>query len=109
MSWDGKMYDKYRIAHTDGTPLKGKKYFVLRLDSDNPVEAARVAAAMRAYKSSPRNCDLPEVAKGQPKLAEQAWRVFKRSHKDSHPDSYGLLCCITWLLAPAAEKEGGAK
>lgn len=45
-----KMYDKYQIRHTDGTPLKGKKYFVLRLDSDNPAEAARVAAAMRAYK-----------------------------------------------------------
>ena len=58
MSWDGKMYDKYRIEHTDGTPLKGKKYFVLRLDSDNPVEAARVAAAMRAYKGDLRNCDV---------------------------------------------------
>lgn len=45
-----KMYDKYQIRHTDGTPLKGKKYFVLRLDSDNPAEAARVAAAMCAYK-----------------------------------------------------------
>ena len=58
MSWDGKMYDKYRIEHTDGTPLKGKKYFVLRLDSDDPLEAARVAAAMRAYKGEPRNCDV---------------------------------------------------
>lgn len=52
------MYDKYRIEHTDGTPLKGKKYFVLRLDSDNPMEMARVAAAMRSYKSEPRNCDI---------------------------------------------------
>ena len=58
MSWDGTIYDKYRIEHADGTPLKGKKYFVLRLDSDNPVEAARVAAAMRAYKGEPRNCDV---------------------------------------------------
>ena len=58
MGWDGKIYDKYRIEHTDGTPLKGKKYFVLRLDSDDPAEAARVAAAMRAYKSEPRNCDV---------------------------------------------------
>lgn len=62
MSWDGKMYDKYRIEHTDGTPLKGKKYFVLRLDSDNPVEAARVAAAMRAYKGDLRNCDVGSAA-----------------------------------------------
>ena len=45
-----KMYDKYQIRHTDGTPLKGKRYFVLRLDSDDPLEAARVAAAMSAYK-----------------------------------------------------------
>lgn len=58
MSWDGKTYDKYRIEHTDGTPLKGKKYFVLRLDSDDSVEAARVVAAMRAYKCEPRNCDV---------------------------------------------------
>lgn len=52
MSWDGKICDKYRIEHTDGTPLKGKKYFVLRLDSDDSVEAARVNAAMRAYKGN---------------------------------------------------------
>lgn len=52
MSWDGKIYDKYRIEHTDGTPLKGKMYFVLRLDSDDSVEAARVNAAMRAYKGN---------------------------------------------------------
>ena len=58
MSWNGKLYNKYKIEHVDGTPLKGKKYFVLRLDSDDPVEAARVAAAMRAYKSEPRNGDI---------------------------------------------------
>ena len=62
MSWDGKTYNKYRIEHTDGTPLKGKKYFVLRLDSDDPVEAARVAAAMRAHEKEPRNCDVGSVA-----------------------------------------------
>lgn len=50
MSWDGKIFEKYKIAHADGTPLKGKKYFVLRLDSDNPEEAARVNAAMAAYR-----------------------------------------------------------
>ena len=58
MSWDGKMYNKYKIEHTDGTPLKGKKYFVLRLDSDDPIEAARVARAMRAYEGKLRNCDV---------------------------------------------------
>lgn len=45
-----KIYNKYQIRHTDGTPLKGKQYFVLRLDSDDPKEAARVSAAMTAYK-----------------------------------------------------------
>lgn len=45
-----RIFNKYQIRHTDGTPLKGKQYFVLRLDSDDPAEAARVAAAMAAYK-----------------------------------------------------------
>ena len=45
-----KMYGKYLIQHADGTPLKGKKYFVLRLDSPVKEEAMRVNAAMAAYK-----------------------------------------------------------
>ena len=45
-----RLFDKYQIRHTDGTPLKGKRYFVLRLDTDDPAGAARVAAAMSAYK-----------------------------------------------------------
>lgn len=61
-----------------------------------------------ALAKPPRNCDLPEVAEWQPTgMAKQAWRVFKRSHKDSHLDVYGLLRCINWLLAPA--KKGGEK
>lgn len=61
-----------------------------------------------ALAAQPRNCDLPEVAEWQPTgMAKQAWRVFKRSHKDSHLDVYGLLRCINWLLAPA--KKEGAK
>lgn len=67
--------------------------------------------AMDAYHAAlsapPRHCDLPEVAEGQPiDLAEQAWRVFKRSHKDSYLDAYGLLRCIGWLFAPATEQKG---
>lgn len=58
MSWDGKIYGKYRIEHTDGTPLKGKKYFVLRLDSDDPVEAAKVNAAMRAYNGEVQTSNI---------------------------------------------------
>lgn len=45
-----QMYNKYKIEHTDGTPVKGRQHFVLRLDSDDPVEAKRVAAAMAAYR-----------------------------------------------------------
>lgn len=90
MSWDGKMYDKYRIAHTDGTPLKGKKYFVLRLDSDDPVEAARVAAAMRAYKSEPRMearmAETHDTIKGL--LAEF------RGYAAGMPDSYHVT--MSW-------------
>ena len=56
-----KMYDKYQIRHTDGTPLKGKRYFVLRLDSDDPLEAARVAAAMSAYKGETPQGDAAKL------------------------------------------------
>ena len=103
MSWDGKIYDKYRIEHTDGTPLKGEKYFVLRLDSDDPVEAARVAAAMRAYKNEPRNF-------GRFETAEEAWAAYDewvesyRSKGQTPPfNEFG------WLYAPATEKGGGAE
>ena len=68
VSWDGSMYNKYKIEHTDGTPLKGKKYFVLRLDSDDPIEAARVARAMRAYEGKIRNCDVG--------TAKEQWKRF---------------------------------
>ena len=98
MSWDGKMYDKYRITHTDGTPLKGKKYFVLRLDSDDPVEAARVAAAMRAYKGEPRNCD---------KYNDEA--LASQAFMEAMPyNCYTWSCAdlIHWMLSSC--KEGGA-
>lgn len=36
-----KLHNKYQIRHTDGTPLKGRSYFVLRLDSDDAEESAR--------------------------------------------------------------------
>ena len=66
-----------------------------------------ITKCFEALAAPPRNCDLPEVAEGQPiDLAEQAWRVFKRSHKDSYLDAYGLLRCIGWLFAPATEQKG---
>ena len=84
------------MQNRDRSPISNQAYAV----------KSKIKSALAA---PPRNCDLPEVAKGHPKLVEQAWRVFKRSHKDSHLDSYGLLRCIRWLLAPATEKEGAAK
>lgn len=56
-----EIYNKYRIEHVDGTPLKGKRYFVLRLDSDDPVEAAKVDKAMRAYNGELRQCDVGTI------------------------------------------------
>ena len=47
---DWVQYEKYQLRHADGTPLKGRSYFVLRLDSDDPNEARRVEAAMAAYR-----------------------------------------------------------
>lgn len=110
MSWDGKIYDKYRIAHTDGTPLNGKKYFVLRLDSNDSVEAARVAAAMRAYKSEPRNCDVG-TAEEQLKRFKDFCRIIS---KDETCDGCPLLpqcstlehCTLKWAQMPY--EEGGA-
>ena len=104
MSWDGKIYDKYRIEHTDGTPLKGKKYFVLRLDSDDPVEAARVAAAMRAYKGEPRNCDVG-TADEQMKRQHDTMCDTTKACPDS--DWSCRKCFAEWGQMPY--KEGGAR
>jgi hypothetical protein len=114
MSWDGKIYDKYRIAHADGTPLKGKKYFVLRLDSDDPVEAARVSAALRAYKNEPRNCDI-----GTAETELSRMSAWCRAHQDTgeiihcrrchiKSDNY-FLCALRWAQMPyeADAQKGG--
>lgn len=99
MSWDGKIFDKYRIEHTDGTPLKGKKYFVLRLDSDDPVEAARVAAAMRAYKNEPRNCDIGTAEEQLKRHGE--WCT--RRPATTHPcldRGWCRKCFVKWAQMP---------
>jgi len=41
-------YQKYIVAHTDGTPLKGKEHFVLSLDTD---KSARKVALWYAADS----------------------------------------------------------
>ena len=112
VSWDGKMYNKYKIEHTDGTPLKGKKYFVLRLDSDDPIEAARVARAMRAYEGKPRNCDI-----GTSNEHMRRFRLFCQAHQSPMSGMCDPICplcgnpdkshCITeWMLMPYSEGEG---
>ena len=112
MSWDGMMYKKYRIEHTDGTPLKGKNYFVLRLDSDKPVEAARVNAAMRAYKGRLHNCDVgtaEEQAERFDKFCdEQCMKSCKACpvYKEMTTD---IECFAKWAQTPYAAEEGGTE
>lgn len=111
MSWDGKIYDKYRIEHTDGTPLKGKKYFVLRLDSDDPVEAARVAVAMLAYKGKPRNCDIGTAEEQAERMDDFCARHGERIGCSWRCDNCPLCsinrCDLVWAQMPYVEKEGG--
>ena len=88
-----EIYNKYKIEHTDGTPLKGKKYFVLRLDSDDPIEAARVERAMRAYEGNPRNCDkYPDFNDAITTLAK------KRGWTGTKWDSERYCILAHWLL-----------
>lgn len=79
-----EIHNKYKIEHTDGTPLKGKKYFVLRLDSDDPMEAARVDRAMRAYMENPRNCDVGSVKEQTERFGE-----FCENNMQYHKDMFG--------------------
>ena len=79
-----EIFNKYKIEHTDGTPLEGKKYFVLRLDSDDPIEAARVARAMRAYEGNPRNCDV-----GTAKEQTERFNDFCESNMQHYKDMFG--------------------
>lgn len=68
------------------------------------------AMATTALAATPRNCDMPLVVDGPAdNNADKAWLVFRRHNPDAYFDVPGLLRCIDWLLAPATEKEGGAK
>jgi hypothetical protein len=59
------LYNKYVIAHSDGTPLTpGAKYFVLRYTgSDKHAKACR--AALRVYAK--------EIASTLPELSQDLW------------------------------------
>lgn len=104
MSWDGKMYNKYKIEHTDGTPLKGKKYFVLRLDSDDPIEAARVARAMRAYESKMRNCDVGTAGDQAKRFSFFCMRYD--GCRKCHMNKGRKDCKFSWAQMPYEEQEG---
>ena len=62
----------------------------------------------RAALSAPvRNCDVPLVVDGPAtNNADKAWNVFKYRNPGVYFDVPGLLRCIEWLLAPAAERKG---
>ncbi len=115
-----KIYNKYKIEHTDGTPLKGKKYFVLRLDSDDPIEAARVARAMRAYEGKPRNCDVGTDAE-QAQRFERFCAAHHEEWKNGRPLMAWTCDCpcyqtgknscnyFTWAQMPYDAEAEGAK
>lgn len=96
-----EIYNKYKIEHTDGTPLKGKKYFVLRLDSDDPVESARVEKAMRAYQERPRNCDVgtpqEQIARHQNYCGNGSGNI---RCINSHDHSECKRCFAKWMQLP---------
>lgn len=107
---DFKLFNKYNIEHADGTPVHGKSYFVLRLDSDKPEERARVSAAMNAYlgKSKDKSIevlnrvhdwlgvvirdgkcgDFCSVCLGASDLADDVWEVLhpEASNQKALPD-----------------------
>ena len=55
-----------------------------------------------ALSAPPRKCDLPEVAK-------DPWRAWLDDKSNWDEDGDPELEIHDWLLAPATEKEGGAK
>ena len=78
-----------------------------KMNLENPVILEIIDDALAA---PPRNCDMPLVVDGPAdNNADKAWLVFKRHNPDAYFDVSGLLRCIDWLLAPATNKEGGAK
>ena len=54
-----------------------------------------------ALSAPPRNCDLPKVL-------EDPWRAWL-DDESNWEEGYPKLEIHDWLLAPATEKEGGAK
>lgn len=76
-----------------------------KADGDCPYENAR-----KALSAPARNCDLPLVVEGPADTnANRAWRVFKYRNPGAYFDVPGLLRCIDWPLAPAAEQKGETK
>lgn len=77
---------------------------------NGPIIRQRLEELRAALAAPLRNCDMPLVVDGPAdNNADKAWLVFKRHNPDAYFDVPGLLRCIDWLLAPATEKEGGAK
>ena len=85
-----------RVRYKDGLAFNTANYI------------ADVAKA--ALVAPPRNCDMPLVVDGPAdNNADKAWLAFKHHNPDAYFDVSGLLRCIDWLFAPAAEQEGGVE
>ncbi len=82
----------------------GETYREHPYDHDDDAIANIVDVALSAPA---RNCDLPLVVDGPADTnANRAWHVFKCRNPGAYFDVPGLLRCIDWLLAPAAERKG---
>jgi hypothetical protein len=57
---DHGYYPKYTVAHTDGSPLKGKEHFVLSLDMDKSARRVALWYAMESRNTKLHN-DLVEL------------------------------------------------
>jgi hypothetical protein len=76
----------------------------LRLDSDDPAEAARVAAAMRAYKGRLRNCDVGTAAEQSARYEKFCFdhRTMERCCQDC-PIKDEPCCELAWAQLPYEE------
>ena len=72
------------------------------LDIDNPNVVAILDRCRDALAEPVRNCDLPKVV-------EDPWRAWLDDKSNWDEDGNPKLEIHDWLLAPATEKEGGAK
>lgn len=60
-----------------------------------------------ALSAPARNCDIPFYqCTTERRISDSVWRKFKKQNPEAYFDAFGLLHCIDWLLATAAERKG---